>query len=307
MANDGGLWAWAARRLGIPRWGQVLILALVSVCGSAAYVLWAGYGKLSLADDQVAKQFAAINLQLNSVRESIRVLAEHTPDKDLVKEMLSEAKLEQESKMSQKLLPIQKHLERVDASQQDLKKNIAQQAAITRIDNPYQVLAIIRVEIDVAKKSGKTFPAVQMVDYKNAILALPQSTVGYWETAEMVVNYESFLLQSIGVVPDPTKVSRPCRGITNDKNFFSQHNTFIGPIVISNCIVDLDTQVYDGVIFKNCVVRSRGGTFVLRRVTFVNCRFVLSLPERPKRPTEQKLLLAIISAPKQTNVFVAAG
>ena len=62
---------------------------------------------------------------------------------------------------------------------------------------------------------------------------------------------------------------------------------------VSDCIVDLDTQVFVGMTFRNCVIRSRGGTFILRNVTFLNCRFVLELPEGPRSPSEQRFLQAL--------------
>jgi hypothetical protein len=110
-----------------------------------------------------------------------------------------------------------------------------------------------------------------------------------------------------GLVPDPAKVAKPCAGLTNEGNFRSSNNMLVNGSV-SDCIVDLDTQVFVGVVFRNSVIRSRGGSFVLNNVRFINCRFVLDLPQnQPRRSNEQKFLIALISAPAQQNVTIPNG
>jgi hypothetical protein len=184
---------------------------------------------------------------------------------------------------------------------EDLKTRLDQQIAINHLDNPARILAVIAREIELAQSgSPKVIPQMQIVDYKRAILGIPPATRGYWQTVQNLINYESSALQARGLVPDPAKVARRCFA-TSGNGQRSAYNVFDG-VPVSNCIVDLDTQVFKRVIFTNSVIRSRGGSFILQNVAFINCRFVLDLPERQPNPNEQHFLLAIIAAPAQQNV-----
>jgi hypothetical protein len=122
-----------------------------------------------------------------------------------------------------------------------------------RIGSPSRILAIIQEEIRIAETSSSMLPAAQLADYKSAIRAIPDSQTGYWQTVATVINYQSLLNQLNGYAPDPTKVARPCPGLTTQGRMRSDGNLFIGGDY-SNCVVDLDGQGFDGITFQNAVI-----------------------------------------------------
>lgn len=71
-----GLGGWILERLGIPPWGQILILVFLSVAGVFGSVLWSGY------------------LRLAKIESAVRVLASQQPaqQKDLIRDFLSSSR-----------------------------------------------------------------------------------------------------------------------------------------------------------------------------------------------------------------------
>jgi hypothetical protein len=182
--------------------------------------------------------------------------------------------------------------------QNQLKDRMAQQQAITRLYNPDRILVTIRAEIQMANARNGTLPASELADYRNALRALPSSTVDYWQTVAAVINYQSLLNQMSHEAPDPAKVARPCIDENWIGNFIANH-TF------RNCIVSLDTNSFYNVTFQDSVIHYRGGGVELSDVKFVNCTFKLELTTQPVKPAQEKLLLAILNSNDQKAVRIS--
>jgi hypothetical protein len=298
MGDESDLAA-AARRLGIPLWGRIVLSFLLLIGG----VLWRGYVRLNDTD-----------IQLTKIRDSIQVLASKTPDKDLIKQLLTQAARETDARIENKLTPFEERLNRLDRSlkssedlRADLQARLARQEALNRLQDPGRILANIRAEIQVAQAGQTALPVAQLSDYRNAVKALPTSAFDYWTTVAAIVNYQSLLNQMSGAAPDPAKVARPCFGTTNEGVNISGGNAFIG-VAISRCFVDLDTNGFSDLIFKDCVVRYRGESLILRNVAFINCRFIIDIPSRRKlSPAESRLLMTILDSVDQRTVKIPRG
>jgi hypothetical protein len=186
-----------------------------------------------------------------------------------------------------------------------LETRVDQQASLAKVINPRFALATIRSVIQAALTSAKILPVSDLVTYKNAVQALPTDAYEYWTTAADIINYESFVDQLNHHAPDPTAVSHPCAyGLTGAVGTF--HNTY-RQSAFANCIVDLDTNVFDTVIFRNSVIRYHGGPVFLDNVQFVNCRFVLDIPaSAPANPERDRLLMTLLESPSTKAVTVTS-
>lgn len=185
-----------------------------------------------------------------------------------------------------------------------LETRANQQASLAKLLDPNRVLATIRAELEIAENGGKKVSASDLSDYRNVVQTLPSSAHEYWTTAAAIINYQSRINQMSGEAPDPAKVSRLCPGLTHNVNgSISFSNTFAG-FVFSDCVVDLDTNSFHNVVFRDSVVRYHGGPVTLDGVRFINCNFVLdaSFPEQPKTP---RLLLGLLES-NQTNVTISS-
>jgi hypothetical protein len=158
-----------------------------------------------------------------------------------------------------------------------------------------KALAAIRSEIKQAEASRTKLSASRLSAYKATLHALPSSTEQYWGTVAAVINYQSFLNQMNGDAPDPTKVAKPCP-------IAPMPFVMVG-FSVSECVIDLDKNQFRSIVFRNSVIRSAGGPFALQNVTFINCRFVVTLPEAaPSTPQQQNLMLALLNSPDQKNI-----
>jgi len=167
--------------------------------------------------------------------------------------------------------------------------------------SPSQVLGKIRADIETATKESRIIPTTEMVSYKAAIHSIQPSSPEFWPTVAAVINYDSFVNQKKGHAPDPKKVSKVCPILT-----IGQNNAMIGG-EYSNCIVNLDTQVFQGVTFKDSVIQYHGGTTTLDQVRFINCAFVLDLPPAPELRPAEKLLFALLDSPDQRSIAVSSN
>ena len=133
--------------------------------------------------------------------------------------------------------------------------------------------------------------------------AFSTSVADYWKTVALIVNYVSFIDQLRGNAPDPRKVSGVCGGLTSGTG---GHNSQRGGL-IQNCVVDLDTNEFVQVTFKNSVIRYHGGPVALVNVQFVNCSFDLTIPaDTPSLPSRDRLLLALLDAPSLQQVKISS-
>jgi hypothetical protein len=144
----------------------------------------------------------------------------------------------------------------------------------------------------------KEIPDAKLVDFKLAVRALPQSASDYWKTVAAIINYQSFLDHLSGQAPDPAAVSKPCGGVTNGLNGTVVTGNTWEKIGFSKCIIDLDTNSFRDVVFKDSVIRYRGGITSISNVLFINCRFVVEIRgSAPASIPENHLLLALLDSP----------
>lgn len=186
-----------------------------------------------------------------------------------------------------------------------LETRANQQQSLAKIYDPDRALAQIRRELQFAEKNGGTLGPEMLVDYKNAVSLLPTSANAYWKTVAAIINYQSLLNQMNGNAPDPSAVAKPCAGLTKGTG---GGNIFAGGGVykFSNCIVDLNnSNVYEHARFENCVVHYDGGPVLIGTAEFINCRFVVDIPDVPKSPIDKTLLLALLNSPNQRNIRVS--
>jgi hypothetical protein len=182
----------------------------------------------------------------------------------------------------------------------DLEKNSKQQNSLAKLIDPARVLATIRVEIQMAQGSGKILPVSDRTDYRNAVQALPPTAHEYWATVTAIINYESYVNQMSGEAPDPSKISRPCMG--------GGGSIFIGNVVsgaYSDCIVDMDTNVFENATFRDSVINYQGGPVTLANVRFINCRFNLHLASAPQTPAQNQFLRTLLQSPDQRVIKVS--
>jgi hypothetical protein len=200
--------------------------------------------------------------------------------------------------LTQQVGQLQGRFEQLDTGQKKLGERLNQQEAFNRLQDPRRILAIIKAELRTAQTHNQLLPASQVADYKNAVRALPSSTEEYWETLAAIINYQSLVNQLSGKAPDPSKVSRPCFILTGGlRNRIEDSD-------VSGCIVDLDTQEFKNVTFRDSVIRYAGGPVSLANVQFINCGFVLTLATQPRTPAQKDLLFALLNSPDQKAVQV---
>jgi hypothetical protein len=183
-----------------------------------------------------------------------------------------------------------------------LEAKTDRQTSLARLMDPNRTLGMVRAEIQLAQANGKPLSPATLVDYKNAVLELPSSSYQYWTTVAAIINYQSKMNQMSGEAPDPSKVSRPCVGFTNNEHMHASGN-LVAHQIVKNCIADLETGAFQDVTFVNSVIRYNGGTTSLTNVTFVNCNFIINLAVTPK-PDKYPLLVALLNSPTQSSVKV---
>jgi hypothetical protein len=181
-----------------------------------------------------------------------------------------------------------------------------QTAALVDLNNRVVAAQLtgLRTAIETAHKKSEIIPKLELADYKQTLQKSPSSSAGYWATLAALINYQSFINQLNGEAPDPSTVSKPCPMVAGP---MAHDNTFSG-FAISGCIVDLDTETFENITFRNSVIRYRGGPVSLLNVRFINCRFILDVPANPVlAPTSSpaRLLLALLNSPDQKNVQVS--
>jgi hypothetical protein len=183
--------------------------------------------------------------------------------------------------------------------QQNLKSRIDQQIALAKMTDPKRVdraVAVIRTEIEKARSTKQPMP---VADYRAALRDLPDTATGYWKTVAAIINYQSFLDQKTGSAPNPKTVAHWCPGLTASGG---GHNIFQN-LPISNCIVDLDTNLLENVTIRNSVIRYHGGPITVQNAVLINCYFEVDLTT-PPNPSQTELLRAILNSPEQKTVVL---
>jgi hypothetical protein len=143
-----------------------------------------------------------------------------------------------------------------------------------------------------------TLPTLQRISEK--LHQTSPATPDFWPTVAAIINYQSRVNQISGESPDPYKVSKPCALVTGPESFRNQliHEH------LSNCIVDLDTNSFTDVTFKDSVIRYHGGQTTLQNVAFINCTFLLDLSSLKRSPEKTTLLLSLLDSPDQKTVKI---
>ena len=211
------------------------------------------------------------------------------------------------TRVEQRLDDLHSDLQKQSELQKDIRKQALQAAALARLQaDPADRLDKIRKDIQTAESKKEPIPYSKLVDYKLAVHALPPSAADYWKTVAAIINYESFLEQTLGHAPNPTKISRPCPLTTNSP--YTRDNLIVGTIV-RGCIVDLDSaNGFVGTIFVDCVVRYRGGRVAMQNVQFRNCAFQLDIPAEapPIIPERDRILFTMLDAPNLRDITVTS-
>jgi hypothetical protein len=207
-----------------------------------------------------------------------------------------------------KFKEIERRLDELTAKVGDAEGQLKRlQGAVPDTRDKKLKLTAIKDSLDAAEQRKVVLPPAQLADYKNAIRGVPKSAGEYWTTVAAIINYQSFIQQMSGAAPDPAKVSALCLGLTNQGGMHSYGNVILGGAPISNCVVDLDTETFSNVTFKDSVIRYHGGPTILSNVRFVNCRFVLDIPvSTPTNPERNQFLMALLDAPDIKTVTVTS-
>jgi hypothetical protein len=158
-------------------------------------------------------------------------------------------------------------------------------------------LIAMKETVQDAEARDTVLSSSQLAQYKRTVRTVPTSTTEYWATVAAIINYQSHLNQMNGLAPDPAKIAKPCFAPS------VSNVAFIG-VQFNSCVVYLGANQYHDVLFQNSVIHYDGRPISLTDVTFINCRFVLELTERPTRPAEKDLLLALLDSSDQQNVRV---
>jgi hypothetical protein len=268
------------------QWGAVIIslgIGVLNICLLISYHNSANAATATddhiarLVGDQLTPAIKGIN---DNVGKSIEPINKHLDD------------------LSQQVAKLQGRFDQLDSEQKKASLRLDRQEALNRLEDPNRILATIQAEIQMAEEGKGTVSQLQLADYRAALFTLPPSAAQYWKTMAAVINYQSLVNQLSGEAPDPVRVSRPCGGLTGGIG-----NVY-GSFQYSNCVVDLDTQVFSNGTFRNCVIRYRGAATSLLNVKFINCRFVLDLTAQPSSTVGKNLLFALLNSPDQKTVQI---
>lgn len=270
------------------------LIAALAAMGSC-YVNWSNRSdqKTLQRTQEATQKFntdvnTLIEGKLNPATESINKHIGELGDKI---QALSERVARLEGSVNKRLSSVETHVNR--------------QASLAKVIDPNRALAQVRIMIELAKRENKPLATSDVVDLKNVALELPRSSYDYWQTVAAIINYQSQINQMSGEAPDPAKVSTPCEGMTTEGGMTSRSNMYVG-FPVSNCVVDLDTQAFIGTTFKDSVIRYHGGKTMLSGVRFVNCYFIVDIPQQ-KTPEQsgQIVLFSLLTSPDQRAVHIS--
>ena len=105
----------------------------------------------------------------------------------------------------------------------------------------------------------------------------PQDHPGYWPASGALVSAKSAVGKSNSSLSEALSLPdcpRPS-GVFFGVHFDADH-----------CAVVLDGWNYTDSTFRNAVIKYRGGPLVLRNTSFVNCIFIVELPNDPAKPAQ---------------------
>jgi hypothetical protein len=161
-------------------------------------------------------------------------------------------------------------------------------------------LTTIKTAVETAQATKQILPTSQLVDYRRLLTEKQISSGEYWTTVAAIINYQSFVNQQTGQAPNPAEVAKPCPTVGP----LARDNSYSN-VSVSNCIIDLDNESFDGAVFKDSIVRYHGGKTTLNNVVFLNCRFVLDFRTEkppPANSPQTRLLMTLLSSGDQVKV-----
>jgi hypothetical protein len=251
-----GLAAWVMTRLGVPGWGQVLLVVLVAAFGTGIGLFWNGYSKL------------------NKIESAVRVLASKIPDvKDLVKELLSQA---QNDVKTGELAKAQKAIQLVDP--------LLSSAARNKIPAEPAYFRSSVADFDKLQSSTKSDEIVERIraarvtlaEYRSALnREIPSPGARVYRVSNVIddntfqVNVgEEGLVIDLSDVPNlslfaPQAPYRSGLQVENPKK----------PAFIMNGTQQLDGLHWLNVVFVKMRIKYAGGSVELQNVKFVDCLF----------------------------------
>jgi len=252
----GGLAGWVARKLGVPPWGQVLILALVFLLLAFGSVLWSGYSRL------------------NKIESAVWVLAsQQSPQsRDLVRDLLSQARKDAVSgNVDQAVAATQLAVAYVSSAKKE------------RIPAPAEYFGELLDSLDATNLAHGRQDLVQasfgarvaLAEYRSALYTSPQLP-----SVQKAVRNTSVIPPPDRV--DPVSISGTVlrSNLPPGADFLSvssprllSRNISVGGITFVGGSQTLDGIHWVNVTFVNTFVRYEGGEAELRNVRFVNCTF----------------------------------
>lgn len=265
-----GLSGWVMRRLGVPAWGQLLLLVLAPLVTGGAVTLWRGHDRLG------------------KIETSIRVLAsKQAPDvKDLIKELLSQAQDDFNSgrtTRAQKALAIVPVLlssakrtkipaepaffsssaERLN----QLQSNAARGAVIEEIRSARITLAEYRSVLNRAVPSpgARVYVVSKVIDERTFQFKVPEEGL-VLDLKDYPAGLSLFRPGFFPRKPSGLTVDNPER-----------------PAFIMNGTQELDRRAWVNVVFLNMRIKYSGGSTELKNVKFVDCTFEFDADPRSDR------------------------
>jgi hypothetical protein len=261
-----------------------LLLGIISVCLVVHYRNVDSSAKSS--DEHVT---TLIDAKLNSAVQTIN----ENIDKKLA------PILSQLTDLTTRLGKLEGRFEQLDSEQKKIAMRLQSGDALARLRiDPDKALDDIRAELRKAQAKRTEIPYARLVDMKTAVQGLPVSAADYWKTVAAIVNYQSFIIQTKGLGPNPRAGSHLCM-MTNQPGVLNSSGNRYTEALFHDCLADLDTNSFIRVTFADSIIRYKGGPVELRDVTFSNCVFDLQIPaDAPSvSPARDHLLLALLESP----------
>ncbi len=177
-----------------------------------------------------------------------------------------------------------------------IKQNISDKAGLPQNEFD-QKLDSIAGDLHSAARQGVPLDLVAVKTISKKLEKSPTETPGYWPTSGALVSVQSEIGKSVDSIS--RALSLPdCPRPQGGPNFVGLHQ------VASNCAIVLDGWKYTNSIFKDVVVRYRGGDLVLQDTRFINCIFIIELPANPV-PSGKFLTSQLLAQSNYSDIMIS--
>lgn len=245
-----GTWAWAADRLGIPPWGQILIGILAAATIVLFPLLWSMHSDI-----------AQINGKLTALPVSIS------------QDLLTQAKDDVSARN------ISRALRAVESAQNLLMRSKAKGVPASS-DDFVAMIADLNILSETPTLSNSVEGTrIVLANYKSALIPIPKFK-GAQATVEksIIVSVEASTVDQ-STLPGSTLIAAP--GTTFDMlttPFFRRLNTApsVTRVGFMNAHQELDGWRWHDVAFVNSIIRYEGGELELNNTRFIHCTFQMS-------------------------------